>query len=254
MSKAILYDATVCVGCKACEQACAERNKLPYDEQIAAEQKQSAHKFTVVLAKGDKFMRRMCMNCNDPSCASVCPVAALRKTADGPVIYEESRCMGCRYCMAACPFGVPKYEWSKALPAVKKCDMCSDRLLAGKMTACAEACPTGATKFGTRDELLAEAHDRIRQAPSNYVNHVFGESEVGGTSVLMLSAVPFAEFGFRTDLVHEPLPMFTFRVLSRIPDLVGLGSVLLGGIWWITHRRDEVAAHEAAAKQNKEVR
>ncbi len=253
MSKAILYDATLCVGCKACEQACAERNKLPYDEQIAAEQKQSAHKFTVVLAKGDKFMRRMCMNCNDPSCASVCPVAALRKTADGPVIYEEARCMGCRYCMAACPFGVPKYEWSKALPAVKKCDMCSDRLAAGKMTACAEACPTGATKFGTRDELLAEAHDRIRQDPAKYVNHVFGESEVGGTSVLMLSAVPFSEFGFRTDLVHEPLPIFTFRVLSRIPDLVGLGSVLLGGIWWITHRREEVAAHEAAEKQ-KEVR
>ncbi len=254
MSKAILYDATLCVGCKACEQACAERNHLPYTEQIAAEPKQSAHKFTVVLSKDDKFMRRMCMNCNDPSCASVCPVAALRKTADGPVIYEESRCMGCRYCMAACPFGVPKYEWSKALPAVKKCDMCSDRLAAGNVTACAEACPTGATKFGTRDELLAEAHERIRQNPSNYVNHVYGETEVGGTSVLMLSAVPFEQFGFRTDLVHEALPMFTFRVLSRIPDLVGLGSVLLGGIWWITHRREEVAAVEAAEKAKKEVR
>ncbi len=254
MSKAILYDATLCVGCKACEQACAERNKLPYNDTIAAEQKQSAHKFTVVLAKNDKFLRRMCMNCNDPSCASVCPVAALRKTADGPVIYEESRCMGCRYCMAACPFGVPKYEWSKALPAVKKCDMCSDRLAAGKMTACAEACPTGATKFGTRNELLAEAHERIRQNPANYVAHVYGETEVGGTSVLMLSSVPFEDFGFRTDLVHEPLPMFTFRVLSRIPDLVGLGSVLLGGIWWITHRREEVAAHEAATRNQKEVR
>lgn len=252
MSKAILYDATLCVGCKLCEQACAERNKLPYDDRIAAEQKQSAHKFTVVLTKGDKFMRRLCMNCGDPSCASVCPVAALRKTADGPVIYEESRCMGCRYCMAACPFGVPKYEWSKALPAVKKCDMCSDRLAAGKMTACAEACPTGATKFGTRDQLLAEAHDRIRQNPANYVNHVYGETEVGGTSVLMLSAVPFEEFGFRTDLVHEPLPMFTFRVLSRIPDIVGLGSVLLGGIWWITHRREEVAAHETTEQSRKE--
>ncbi len=254
MSKAILYDSTLCVGCKLCEQACAARNKLPYDERIAAEQKQSAHKFTVVLTRGDKFMRRMCMNCDDPSCASVCPVAALRKTADGPVIYEESRCMGCRYCMAACPFGVPKYEWSKALPAVKKCDMCADRLAAGKMTACAEACPTGATKFGTRDQLLAEAHERIRQNPANYLNHVYGETEVGGTSVLMLSSVPFEEFGFRTDLVHEPLPMFTFRVLSRIPDLVGLGSVLLGGIWWITHRRQEVAAHEAAAQPRKEGR
>ncbi len=132
--------------------------------------------------------------------------------------------------------------------------MCSDRLAAGKMTACAEACPTGATKFGTRDELLAEAHDRIRQDPAKYVSHVYGETEVGGTSVLMLSSVAFEDFGFRTDLVHEPLPMFTFRVLSRIPDLVGLGSVLLGGIWWITHRREEVALAEAVGKEKKEVR
>ncbi|MBV9087774.1 MAG: 4Fe-4S dicluster domain-containing protein, partial [Acidobacteriaceae bacterium] len=103
MSKGILYDATLCIGCKACEQACAEHNKLPYDEKIAAEQVQSAHKFTVVASKDEKFMRRLCMHCEDPTCASVCPVAALRKTKAGPVIYEESRCMGCRYCMAACP-------------------------------------------------------------------------------------------------------------------------------------------------------
>src|SRR6202007_3280375 len=108
----------------------------PSAETIAAESRQSEHKYTVVMTKNDKFMRRLCMHCEDPTCASVCPVGALRKTAAGPVIYEESRCMGCRYCMAACPFGVPKYEWSKALPAVRKCDMCSDRLAAGKMTGC----------------------------------------------------------------------------------------------------------------------
>ena len=252
MSKAVLYDATLCVGCKACEQACAERNKLPYDDAIAAEQKQSAHKFTVVLTRNDKFMRRMCMNCEDPSCASVCPVAALRKTPQGPVIYEESRCMGCRYCMAACPFGVPKYEWAKALPAVKKCDMCADRVIAGGVTACTEVCPTAATIMGERDELISEAQKRLRENPGNYVKRIYGLEDVGGTSVLMLSSVPFEEFGFRTDLVHEPLPMFTFRVLSRIPDLVGLGSVALGGIWWITHRREGVAAAEAAEKHQED--
>jgi formate dehydrogenase iron-sulfur subunit len=251
MSKAILYDATQCIGCKACEQACAERNKLPYNDTVAAEQVQSAHKFTVVMTKGEKYMRRLCMHCEDPTCASVCPVGALRKTKAGPVIYDEVRCMGCRYCMAACPFGVPKYEWEKALPAVRKCDMCADRLAAGNMTACAEACPTGATKFGEREELIAEARKRIQENPSNYVNHIYGLNEVGGTSVLMLSAVPFEIFGFRIDLVQEPLPLLTFRVLSKIPDLVLLGGVALGGVYWITQRRAEVAAAETKRKQQE---
>jgi formate dehydrogenase iron-sulfur subunit len=254
MSKALLYDATLCIGCKQCEQACAEHNKLPYDEHVAAEEQQSAHKYTVVLTKQEKFMRRLCMNCEDPACASVCPVGALRKTAEGPVIYEEDRCMGCRYCMVACPFGVPKYEWNKVLPRVRKCTMCADRVLAGKQTACAEVCPTGATKFGERDELIAEAQQRLRDNPENYVNHIYGLHEVGGTSVLLLSSVPFEEFGYRPDLTRDPLPILTYRVLSRIPDFVPLGGILLGGIWWITHRREEVAAAEGgqAPKHPKE--
>jgi len=154
--------------------------------------------------------------------------------------------------MAACPFGVPKYQWEKALPAVCKCDMCADRVLAGKMTACSEACPTGATKFGERDELIAEAKQRMHDSPGKYVNHIYGLEEVGGTSVLLLSSVPFETFGYRTDLVREPLPLFTFRVLSRIPDIVGLGGVLLGGIWWITDRRAKVAAAEGKNSDEKE--
>ena len=245
MSKAILYDATLCICCKQCEQACADWNKLPYNEAIAQENKQSEHKFTVVLTKDDKFMRRLCMNCEDPACASVCPVGALQKTAAGPVAYDAYKCMGCRYCMTACPFGVPKYEWNNSLtPKVRKCTMCSQRVLAGQMTACAEVCPTGATKFGDREELLQEARKRIHDNPSNYVNHIYGETEVGGTSVLLLSSVPFERFGYRTDLVRDPLPMYTYRVLSRIPDFIPLAGVTLGGIWWITHRREEVAAAE----------
>ncbi len=251
MSKALLYDATLCIGCKACEQACAQENKLSYDPQTAAEEKQSDHKYTVVLNKGDKYMRRLCMNCLEPACASVCPVGALRKTAAGPVIYEENRCMGCRYCMVACPFGVPKYEWSKLLPRVQKCTMCAQRVSNGLPTACAEACPTGATKFGERDELIAEAQQRLRDDPGKYVNHIYGINEVGGTSVLMLSSVPFEEFGYRADLSHDPLPMLTYRVLSRIPDFVPLGGMLLGGVWWITHRRDAVAEAERREKEEK---
>ena len=244
MSKALLYDATVCIGCKQCEQACADKNKLRYDDTVAAEQRQSEHKYTVLLTKNDKFMRRLCMNCQEPACASVCPVGALRKTELGPVTYDENKCMGCRYCMVACPFGVPKYEWGKVLPKVQKCTMCADRVAAGKQTACAEICPTGATKFGDRDELILEAQRRIRENPGQYVNHIYGLTEVGGTSVLLLSSVPFEEFGYRADLSKDPLPILTYRVLSRIPDFVPLGGMLLGGVWWITHRREEVAAAE----------
>lgn len=250
MSKAILYDATLCIDCKACEQACAEQHHLPYNEAIAAEDRRSAHKLTVVLEKNGKFMRRLCMNCTDPTCVSVCPVAALHKTSAGPVTYDESRCIGCRYCMLACPFDAPKYEWNALLPRMRKCDMCSDRVEAGKPTACAEACPVGATKFGEREELITEAQKRIRESPGQYVNHLFGLTEAGGTSVLLLSSVPFEEFRYRPNIIGQPLPLLTYRVLSRIPDLVALGGVFLGGIWWVTNRREEVAAAEAKQKDS----
>lgn len=251
MSKGLLYDATMCIGCKQCEQACATENGLPYDDAIAAEEAQSAHKYTAVVTRHDKFMRRMCQHCEDPACASVCPVGALKKTALGPVTYDKSRCMGCRYCMAACPFGVPKYEWEKAVPGVRKCVMCANRVSAGKQTACAEICPTGATKFGDRDALLEEAKKRIHANPGNYLPHIFGESEVGGTSVLLLSSIGFDNFGLRTDLTERALPLYTYQVLSRIPDFVPLFGTLLGGIYWITHRREEVAEAEARDKQDK---
>jgi formate dehydrogenase iron-sulfur subunit len=244
MSKALLYDATICIGCKQCEQGCATENKLPYNEEIAAEEKQSDHKYTAVLTQSDKFMRRLCMNCQEPACESVCPVGALKKTAAGPVTYDANKCMGCRYCMVACPFSVPKYEWNKLLPKVQKCTMCPDRVAQGRPTACAEICPTGATKFGEREDLIYEAQQRIRDNPGQYVNHIYGLNEVGGTSVLLLSSVPFEAFGYHNDLSKDPLPILTYRVLSRIPDFVPLGGILLGGVWWITHRREEVAAAE----------
>lgn len=251
MSKGILYDATLCIDCKMCEKACAERNGLPYDEAIAAEEKQSEHKFTVVLAKNDKYMRRLCMNCMDPSCASVCPVGALRKTVEGPVTYTGSRCIGCRYCMLACPFSVPKYEWNKTFPLVRKCDLCADRLEKGLQTACAEVCPTGATKFGDRDALIAEAKERLGKNPGQYVNQIYGLSEVGGTSILLLSSVPFEEFGYKADISTEALPLLTYRVLSHIPDLVSIGGVALGGIWWLTNRKNEVAAQETGKESSQ---
>jgi formate dehydrogenase iron-sulfur subunit len=244
MSKAILYDSTLCVGCKACEGACAERWGIPYDDKIAAEEKISARKLTAVETHGERFSRRLCMNCEAPACASVCPVGALQKTALGPVVYDADKCMGCRYCMQACPFQVPSYEWHAMLPRVRKCDMCYERQTQGKPTACSEACPVDATKTGEREAMIAEARQRIADKPDQYYHKIYGIQEVGGTSVLFLSAVPFDQIGLRTNVPNESLPDTTWRVLELLPNVVTTGAVLLGGIWWITNRRDEVAQAE----------
>jgi len=248
MSKAILYDSTLCIGCKSCEAACAERWHLPYNDKIAAEARLSAHKLTAIQTFGEHYSRRLCQHCEDPTCASVCPVGAMHKTSLGPVVYDADKCMGCRYCMEACPFQVPVYEWNSRLPKVRKCDLCYDRQQAGKQTACAEACPTGATKCGDRDALIAEAKQRLAAKPGNYYQRIYGLEEVGGTSVLYLSAVPFEQIGLRTYLPRQPLPTLTWRALEAVPDVVSVGSVLLGGIWWITNRRDEVAKAEGRKK------
>jgi len=252
MKKGILFDSTLCIGCGACYQACKEKNDLPETTDAYLTDKLSARTYTVVNRRNGRFIRQMCMHCETPTCASVCPVGALVKTADGPVLYNEDKCMGCRYCMQACPFGVPRYEWNSALPRVRKCTLCSDRVAAGLATACATVCPTGATKFGDRDELIEEAKARLRANPDKYVNHIYGIEEVGGTSVLMLSDVSFESLGYRTNLSKEPLPLLTWNVLQEIPNLVSIGGVLMGGIWWITNRRNEVQRAAREEKQRKE--
>jgi len=247
MKGAILFDSTKCIGCEACVAACKEQNNLPAD----IDSRLTAYTWTVVERRGNAYVRRMCMHCESPACASVCPVEAFRKQPNGPVLYDASRCIGCRYCLLACPFDVPKYQWDRTVPIVQKCTMCPDRIEAGLPPACAAACPTGATSFGDRDRLIGEARARLSAAPKIYVPHLYGLEEVGGTSVLFLSSIPFASLGLRTDLPRAPLPLLTWEVLSKIPDFVVVGSALLYGIWWITNRRAKVqdaSAGEAAAK------
>jgi formate dehydrogenase iron-sulfur subunit len=236
MSWGLLLDTTRCIGCGACSAACKEQNGLP----LPIETRTTAYTWTTVEEHGGVNVRRMCMHCLTPTCASVCPVGAMRKTASGPVVYDADKCIGCRYCVMACPFDVPKYQWDRAVPIVGKCVMCAPRLAAGKPTACASVCPTGATKFGERDALIAEARARIAAEPARYVDHVYGLDEAGGTSVLMLSSVPFGQLGLRDNLPREPMPMYTWRALSKVPDVVLLGGTLLYGIHWITKRRDYV--------------
>lgn len=251
MAFAILFDSTKCVGCRNCETACAAKWNNPYDDKIAAEEKLSAHKLTAVVTKGDKYMRRMCMHCQEPACASACPVGALQKTAAGPVVYDADKCMGCRYCMTACAFGAPTYEWNARLPKVRKCNMCEERQLAGKPTACSEACPNEATVCGEREAMIALAKKRLAENPKDYFQHIYGLNEAGGTSVLMLAAVPFEQLGLPANLPNGPLPAYTWRALETIPSVVTTGSVLLSGIYWITHRRAEVAKTEGRVERRK---
>jgi len=242
MSVGLLFDATRCIGCGACASACKEQNKLPGE----VEAQTTAYTWTTVQPIEGAYMRRLCMHCQVPTCASVCPVAALTKTPEGPVVYDSKKCMGCRYCMMACPFDVPKYQWDKPVPIVGKCILCSGRVKEGKPTACAEACPVQATVFGNREDLLREAHERIRQNPRGYVDHVYGFTEAGGTSVLMISNTPFEKLGLKSNLPTEPPAMRTWQVLSNIPDFVAVWGVFLYGIHWITARRGEVARTEGA--------
>jgi formate dehydrogenase iron-sulfur subunit len=243
MTAALLVDTTRCIGCNACSEACKEANQLPGE----VENQLTAHTWTVLEDHDDIYVRRMCMHCEDPSCASVCPVGALHKTPEGPVAYEEERCIGCRYCMVACPFSVPKYEWEKALPRVQKCIGCIDRVREGKMTACAEACPAEATVFGDRAELLRAARKRIQENPDDYVHHIFGEREVGGMNVLVMASVPFAQLGFPADLPETEMPSYTWQALSKIPNVVSVGGISLLGLWWLINRRMTIERLEADA-------
>lgn len=243
--KAILVDITKCIGCGACQLACKRKNGLPEGE----EKKLSSTAYTVVEERDGVCVRRLCMHCEKPTCASVCPVGAIQKTDAGPVVYTPEKCIGCRYCVQACPFQVPRYEWNRTTPKMQKCNLCYDRIAEGQPPACVEACPTGASSFGSRDEILREAHRRIRENPDQYVQYVYGEDEVGGTSILYLSAIPFGSLEFKTGISEEPLPMLTWQALSKIPGVVFTGSVLLYGIWWITDRREEVRKFEERMKE-----
>jgi formate dehydrogenase iron-sulfur subunit len=150
--------------------------------------------------------------------------------------------------MLACPFQVPSYEWNERLPRIKKCNLCHERQVVGKVTACSEICPTGATITGEREALIAEARKRLAEKPTEYYQRIYGVREVGGTSVLYISAVPFEQIGLKTNLPQEALPALTWRALSLVPNVATVGGVLLGGVYWITHRREEVAAVEGRGR------
>ena len=251
---AILTDTTRCIGCEDCVKGCKEENNLKKDLPRRWKRRiddLSSTRYTTMIEKaGGRYIRHFCRHCLEPACVSACIVGALTKTPEGAVIYDGDTCMGCRYCMLACPFGIPRYDWEKSVPYVRKCTLCHKRIAAGKKPACVDACKEDATIFGPRDELIKEAKRRIRGNPSKYVNKVFGETEVGGTSVIYVSDISLDFLGWKPDLGDEPLPDLTWAALSKVPPIIlGMGG-LMAGIHWITSRRQKVSEEERKAEVN----
>jgi Fe-S-cluster-containing dehydrogenase component len=232
----LLFDSTLCVGCKACVAACKEANENPpefstKDHLWDTPLDTSGHTFNLIKmyrngtmankdveVDGYAFMKTSCMHCADPSCVSACPVTAMTKDpVTGIVAYDPDACVGCRYCVVACPFGIPKYQYDSPTGKIGKCELCRHRIKDGRYAACAEVCPTGATLYGKTTDLLAEAKRRIALQPgtntryprgriggpdqsfeapvATYLKHVYGEKEYGGTQVLKLSGVNFEKLG-----------------------------------------------------------
>jgi len=211
----LLYDATMCIGCKACTVACRDANGLAPDTTGSpsriynAPVDLSARAKTVIKlyteGSTQSYMKAQCMHCVDPACVSACMLGSLKKREFGIVTYEVDYCIGCRYCEVACPFGVPKFEFAKAAPKIVKCELCKERLAAGQEPACTDVCPRHAVIYGRRTELLKEAKRRLAENPGRYVPKVYGETDGGGTQVLYLSHVPFDTLGLPT-LGDEPAP------------------------------------------------
>jgi formate dehydrogenase iron-sulfur subunit len=264
----VLTDITRCVGCRTCEAACNEINKLPppkipFDDQSVFEKTRRTDERTYTVVNrypnpkpGEPpvYVKHQCRHCDEPACASACLVAAFTKTPEGPVTYNKGVCVGCRYCMTACPFYVPAYEYNDPFsPEIKKCTMCYDtRVSKGGIPACVEACPMEAMTFGKRSDLLSVARKRIIENPDRYVDHIYGELEVGGTSWLYISGVPFEKLGFPMDLGTKPYPELTRGFLSMVPAVLVIWPALLGGFYMFTQHREQMDEEEEEIPERKE--
>ncbi len=255
-SYGVLHDTTLCIGCRRCEEACNTVNDLPQPETpfddltVLANKRRTTDKSYTVVNKYEPeagprspvFRKNQCNHCQEPACASSCFVGAFTKTPEGAVVYDASVCVGCRYCLIACPFDIPAYEYDKAFtPRVMKCTMCHPRIEDGKLPGCVEACPMEALTFGKRSDLLLIARDRIHKYPDKYINHIYGEHEMGGTSWLYITDTPFEEVGMRTDLGVIPAPEFTSGALAMVPIVIGMWPVVLGGIYVMARRNARIA-------------
>ena len=276
----VLVDTTLCIGCRKCEEACNRRNHLPRTavsfsdkDAFRSFRRPTETAFTVVnqfpgspspdqAGSRQTHCKVQCMHCLYPACVSACIVAALTKSADGAVVYNPTICIGCRYCQIACPFEIPAYEFHEPLtPRVRKCEFCAERAKGtGADPACAASCPTEALVFGRRADLVDMARDRLKRRPDRYVNHIYGEAEVGGTSWLYLTGRPVQEIGL-LNLPETPPPQLTEAIQHGIfkYGIIPVGFYgVLAGLMWYNHRKhpdDEPHAgkeHEAPSAHTRE--
>jgi formate dehydrogenase iron-sulfur subunit len=284
--KTTLVDITKCIGCRACQVACKQWNErdgeqtelepgLGFQNPITLSAKTltliTYHELPDDTAPGGLnylFTMRRCLHCLEPACASACPTTALERQPDGPVTYNADQCIGCRYCIWACPWGVPTTEWDSLAPKIQKCTHCADRseqplpmtrngqalseaeskVYRDKIEtpACVKACPADCLRFGTREDILAEARTRISEHPDKYVDHIYGEKEAGGTSVLYLSSVPFDKLGF-PDVGEKSFPGFSKMALHAVPPAVMIVGSLLAGAYTLFKRRVSLAGAQTAS-------
>ncbi len=264
-----LTDLTLCVGCRSCEKACNEANNLPepgvpFDDASVFQEKRrpTAKAYTIVNQyKNPKdeskpiYRKVQCNHCNEPACATACPVHAYTKTPEGAVLYNPEKCFGCRYCMVACPFYAPAYDYESALePRIVKCVLCHGRIINGGIPACAEACPMGAVTFGKRDELIKIARKRITENPDSYIDHIYGEHEVGGTSWMYISGIPFEQLDFPTNLPNKPLIEETKGFLGAVPVVLTVWPALFGMVYTALKHRDEIEKGKMQGHEGKEER
>jgi Fe-S-cluster-containing dehydrogenase component len=254
----ILHDTTRCIGCRRCEEACNRVNGLPVPDRpfddltvLNAPRRTRTDRFTVVnqfATSGSErltYAKTQCNHCLEPACASACFVKALRKVQTGAVIYNASLCVGCRYCMIACPFNIPTYEYNEPLtPRIVKCTMCHPLIEKGEIPGCVASCPKEALSFGSRDRMIKLARQRIAKYPDTYIDHIYGENEMGGTSWLYISGMPFSQIGMREDLGNQAASSYTAGPLAAVPVVVALWPVLLTGIYAISKRKDKIADEE----------
>ena len=265
----VLVDTTLCIGCRKCEEACNRRNSLPRAPEsfsdrdvLRSYRRPSENAFTVVNVfpgspspdqadLSSTSVKTQCMHCLYPSCVSACIVGALKKSKEGPVVYNPDICLGCRYCMVACPFEIPAYQFNEALkPKVRKCEFCTDRSRGtGADPACAASCPTEALVFGRRADLLLMAKERLKRRPDRYLNHIYGETEVGGTSWLYLTGRPLQEVGL-LNLSDTPPPQRTEAIqhgVFRYGILpIAFYGVLSGLLWRNQQKGAEHGDHPSA--------
>jgi len=240
MEKSLLIDISKCLSCYSCTVACKMANGVA---------KGSFRTFVYPYESGTypdvriNYIKHVCKHCKEPACVTACPVGALYITKDGTIEYNSKKCIGCRYCMYACPFSVPIFEWQKSQlekPIIQKCDFCANRIDSGKDPACAQACPFGAIKYGERDKMLEEARLRIQKRPGFYINHIYGEKEVGGTSVLYLSSRPFSEVAL-ADVGTKPVTTRSYASMGGMLPGVTILALFLAGIRWVSNRREELS-------------